>query len=71
MGREINLTLILKKNMMDDIVKHSLNDYPKEACGIMIGESKGTIKIVKKVFVTKNKTSGAGYHIDTSNPLQK
>ena len=50
MDREINLTLILKKNMMDDIVKHSLNDYPKEACGIMIGESRGTIKIVKKVF---------------------
>jgi proteasome lid subunit RPN8/RPN11 len=43
-----------KKRIVDLIVEHSLELYPIEACGILIGEKRGSVKLIQKVYKTRN-----------------
>jgi proteasome lid subunit RPN8/RPN11 len=65
------LTIVLKRSMVDEIAEHSLQEYPREACGIMAGERRGKTRIVKRVFKTRNRlTSPSRYEIDPEDQLK-
>ncbi len=48
------MTLIVKRIFVEILAEHSLERYPIEACGILIGEKRGAVKLVQKVFRTNN-----------------
>ncbi len=48
----MNLSITIKKTMMDNIYNHCKNEYPYECCGILIGDYDSMS--VKKVIMTKN-----------------
>ena len=65
------MTIVLRRTLLDDIAGHSLNEYPKEACGIMVGELMGKTKVVKHVFKTRNRLSSSSrYEIDPEDQLK-
>lgn len=46
--------IILKKEQIDEIIVHSENVLPNEACGLLSGIIEGNKKIIKKVYLLKN-----------------
>lgn len=55
---------------MDIIAEHSLEQYPLEACGILMGEMRHTIRVVLKVFKSRNTiNSPSRYEIDPEDQL--
>ena len=55
---------------MDIIAEHSLEQYPLEACGILMGEMRQTIRVVLKVFKSRNTiNSPSRYEIDPEDQL--
>ncbi|MEM2123546.1 MAG: M67 family metallopeptidase [Candidatus Bathyarchaeia archaeon] len=64
------MTLIIRKKHFDVIVEHSLEEYPLEACGILLGDVKGPVKSVRKVIKTRNILgSPSRYEIDPEDQL--
>jgi proteasome lid subunit RPN8/RPN11 len=64
------LTLILRKEHFDFIVEHSLEEYPLEACGILLGDVKGSVKSVRRIFKARNiLSSPSRYEIDPEDQL--
>lgn len=54
---------------MEEIFQHAKKCYPVEACGILVGETVGKEKIVKRVYHTTNVlASPSTYQID---PIQQ
>lgn len=48
------MVLSLPKEKFEEIVRHCLEEYPYEACGILVGKIRKERKIVKKNFPAKN-----------------
>ena len=44
----------LKKSDFEKMLAHAQKELPDEACGLIAGESSGTDKIVKKVYLLTN-----------------
>lgn len=64
------MTLIIKKMFFDVIAEHSLEEYPLEACGILLGHRKGPVKSVSRVFKARNiLNSPSRYEIDPEDQL--
>lgn len=64
------MTLIIKKVLFDVIAEHSLEEYPLEACGIILGDRKGPVKSVRRVFKARNiLNSPSRYEIDPRDQL--
>lgn len=65
------MTLVLERAHINLIARNSLNEYPREACGILIGRMKQDIKVVKRVFKTHNILESASrYAIDPKEQLE-
>ncbi|MGC8962313.1 MAG: M67 family metallopeptidase [Candidatus Bathyarchaeia archaeon] len=64
------MTLIIKKKLFDIIVEHSLEEYPLEACGILLGDVRGPVKSVRRIFKARNILgSPSRYEIDPEDQL--
>jgi len=48
------LTLIISKTSLDEVIKHALETYPEECCGLLVGKKEGEKKVVIKVVRSKN-----------------
>jgi proteasome lid subunit RPN8/RPN11 len=46
--------IIFKKSDLQIIAQHSIDMFPTESCGIILGRKQDNIKIVTKIFPTKN-----------------
>ncbi len=46
--------IIITKQQYNDILSHSLNAKPNEACGLIAGEVENGVKRVKKVYLLTN-----------------
>ncbi|MCW4043059.1 MAG: M67 family metallopeptidase [Candidatus Bathyarchaeota archaeon] len=46
--------IVFKKTDLQIIAQHSRDLFPTESCGIILGKKQDNIKIVKKIFPTKN-----------------
>lgn len=60
------MTLIIRKELFDEIVEHVKREEPFEACGILVGKILDKKRIVEKVYKAKNvsKNPQVSYMID-------
>ena len=50
---EINV-LIIPRKILDDIAEHSVETYPEECCGILVGRDEGDDRVVTESHRAKN-----------------
>ncbi len=48
------MTLIISKINLDEVIKHALETYPEECCGLLVGKREDERKVVVKVVKCKN-----------------
>ena len=53
--------LILKSDISEMLISHAKAEYPRECCGILLGECKDGRKTVLKIIQTENAASGAAH----------
>ena len=46
--------LILQSNISEMLISHAEAEYPRECCGILLGESDGGRKTVRRIIKTEN-----------------
>ena len=49
----MNPSIIIKPRIMDAIYRHALSEFPREACGIVIGK-KGKLESFEQIFPCRN-----------------
>ena len=65
------MTLLLKKSQYEDIVTHSRETYPTEACGLLVGLKRGKDSTVLEVRRTPNVLkSSSRYEVSPEAELQ-
>jgi len=58
--------LIISRKLLDEVISHCHEEYPKEACGILAGKD----WVVKKVYKMKNlDNSSVSYMMDSKEQL--
>ena len=53
--------LMLQSNISEMLISHAEAEYPRECCGILLGECKDGRKTVLKIIQTENTASGAAH----------
>ncbi len=48
------MTLVIKKNNLDEIIDHAREEFPNEACGILAGKDKKVNKVYRMTNTDKN-----------------
>jgi len=48
------MTLVIKKNHLDEIISHAREEFPTEACGILAGKDKKVNKVYRMTNIEKN-----------------
>lgn len=48
------MTLVIKKNYLDEIIGHAREEFPNEACGILAGKDKKVNKVYRMTNTDKN-----------------
>ncbi|MEM3066148.1 MAG: M67 family metallopeptidase [Nitrososphaerota archaeon] len=48
------MTLVISKSELDEIIRHALETYPEECCGLLVGRKDGGRSVVAKVVRSKN-----------------
>jgi len=62
------MVLAIRSFCLEEIVRHSSDMFPIEACGILVGRKGDHRKIVEKAYRTKNVlNSASGYQIDPAD----
>jgi proteasome lid subunit RPN8/RPN11 len=46
--------IVLSKNQIDKLIRHSAENYPNESCAILFGGTSDNQVIVEEIFLTKN-----------------
>ena len=65
------MVLKIRKKDLDKILLHARKCYPLEACGILVGVIQGRIRLVWRVFKTRNVLgSSSAYQIDAEEQFQ-
>jgi len=65
------MVLVLSRRDYAEIVAHSKEVYPIEACGLLVGVKRSGKKVVLEVRKTVNVlNSSSGYEVDTETELQ-
>ena len=65
------MTLEISANHTARISSHSIESYPVEACGVLIGTVAGDVRTVTEVWPSKNQlSSGSSYEIDPDTLLR-
>lgn len=50
--------LILKSDISERLISHAEAEYPRECCGILLGECDGGRKTVRRIMETENTVGG-------------
>ncbi len=59
--------IVIAKEHMENIINHSMVDYPREACGVMAAEITAGKAVIKKVYRGRNMDgSSVSYRFDPS-----
>ena len=53
--------LIFKSDISEMLISHAEAEYPRECCGILLGECRDGRKTVLKIIQTENAASGAAH----------
>jgi proteasome lid subunit RPN8/RPN11 len=62
--------IVFRKTDLQIIAQHSKDTFPTESCGIILGKKQDNIKIVTKIFPTKNiLKSSTKYQINSQEQL--
>ena len=58
--------VVLHEGLLEEMVDHARKDYPREACGIIVGDMAGEKYLAKEVLRAKNSspTPSKNYDID-------
>lgn len=65
------MVLIVPRRILDEIVQHSKEVFPTEACGLMIGRSHTGSKLVEEAWRAKNiLDSSSRYQLDPEEQLK-
>ncbi len=46
--------ILISKTELDEIIRHALETYPEECCGLLVGKKEDNKKVVTKVIRSKN-----------------
>jgi len=65
------MVLVLGRQERRELVDHCIASSPVEACGILVGVIQGRIRLVRRVFKTRNVLgSSSAYQIDAEEQFQ-
>ncbi|MEM1991531.1 MAG: M67 family metallopeptidase [Nitrososphaerota archaeon] len=48
------MTLVISKADLDEVIRHALETYPEECCGLLVGRKEDERKVIAKVVRSKN-----------------